>query len=84
MAKSRVQAVAFNTTVGIIQKFVTVAANLAIQIIFVRTLGEQYAGISALFTSVLTVLAFAELGIGTAITYNLYKPIAEKNYEKKI
>lgn len=82
MAKSRVQAVAFNTTVGIIQKFVTVAANLAIQIIFVRTLGEQYAGISALFTSVLTVLAFAELGIGNAITYNLYKPIAEKNYDK--
>lgn len=73
---------AFNTTVGIIQKVVTVVANLAIQIIFVRTLGEQYAGVSALFTSVLTVLAFAELGIGTAITYNLYKPIAEKNHEK--
>ncbi len=82
MNKSRVEAVALNTTIGIIQKVVTVIANLAIQIIFVRTLGEQYAGISALFTSVLTVLAFAELGIGTAITYNLYKPIAEKNYEK--
>ncbi|MBR4073263.1 MAG: oligosaccharide flippase family protein [Clostridia bacterium] len=82
MNKSRVQAVAFNTTVGIIQKVVTVIANLVIQIIFVRTLGEQYAGISALFTSVLTVLAFADLGIGTAIIYNLYKPIAEKNYEK--
>ena len=82
MAKSRIQAVAFNTTVGIIQKVVTVIANLVIQIIFVRTLGEQYAGVSALFTSVLTVLAFAELGIGTAITYNLYKPIADKDYEK--
>lgn len=80
--KSRLNAVAINTTIGIIQKIITVIANLAIQIIFVRSLGKQYAGISSLFTSVLTVLSFAELGIGTAITYNLYKPIAEKNTEQ--
>lgn len=74
--KSRVEAVAINSTFGIAQKIITVFANLAIQIIFVRTLGAEYAGISSLFTSILTVLSFAELGIGTAITYNLYKPIA--------
>lgn len=80
--KSRVNAVAVNTAFGIAQKAITVIANLAIQIIFIRTLGEQYAGISSLFTSLLTVLSFAELGIGTAITYNLYKPIAEKDTDR--
>ena len=82
MSKSRVQAVAVNTIIGIVQKIITVVANLLIQIIFVHTLGEQYIGISALFTSILAVLSFAELGIGTAIIYNLYKPIAEKDYDK--
>lgn len=82
MAKSRVQAVAVNTAVGVMQKIVTVICNFAIQIVFIRTLGAQYAGVSALFTSVLTVLAFADLGMGTAIAYNLYRPIAQHDHEK--
>lgn len=80
--KSRVNAVAINTAFGIGQKIITVIANLAIQIVFVRSLGEQYTGISSLFTSLLTVLSFAELGIGNAITYNLYKPIAENDTDR--
>ena len=51
--------------------------------VFLYVLGIQYAGVSSVFTNVLTVLSFAELGIGTAITYALYKPIAE-NDEKQI
>lgn len=82
MAKSRVQAVAVNTAVGAMQKIVTVICNFAIQIVFIRTLGAQYAGVSALFTSILTVLAFADLGMGTAIAYNLYRPIAQNDYER--
>lgn len=46
---------------------------------FLYILGIEYAGVSSVFTNVLTVLSFAELGIGTAITYALYKPIAEND-----
>lgn len=35
-----------------------------------------------LFSSILSVLSFSELGIGAAITYELYKPIADKDSEK--
>lgn len=49
---------------------------------FVKLLGKEYLGIEGLFTNVLTVLALTELGVGEAIVYSLYKPLAEKNEEK--
>lgn len=51
--------------------------------IFINILGEAYLGINGLLTNVLSMLSLAELGIGTAINFSLYKPIAE-NDEKKI
>ena len=50
--------------------------------VFIYYLGEGYLGINGLFTNVLGVLSFAELGIGTAINFSLYKPVAEQNIEK--
>ena len=35
-----------------------------------------------MFGNVLGILSFAELGIGTAMNYELYKPVANKDYEK--
>ncbi len=47
--------------------------------IFIRILGEQYLGVNGLFSNILSVLSLAELGIGTAITFALYAPLATKN-----
>lgn len=52
------------------------------RIVFVRTLGNEYLGLSGLFTNILTMLSLAELGIGNAIIYSLYKPLAEKDTKK--
>ena len=35
-----------------------------------------------MFTNILTILSFTELGIGSAIIYSLYKPLAEDDKEK--
>ena len=40
-------------------------------------------GINGLFTDILNILSLSELGVGTAITYALYGPIARKDYEKQ-
>lgn len=40
-------------------------------------LGVQYLGLNSLFTSILQVLNLAELGIGSAMVYSMYKPIAQ-------
>lgn len=50
--------------------------------VFVYVLGAEYLGVNSLFTDILTVLSFAELGIGNAMVYSLYKPLAEKDTEK--
>ncbi|MGM9978890.1 MAG: lipopolysaccharide biosynthesis protein [Clostridium sp.] len=50
--------------------------------IFINVLGAEYLGINGLFTNILTILSLAELGVGSAITFYMYKPIADKNTEK--
>lgn len=40
-------------------------------------LGVQYLGLNTLFISVLEVLNLAELGVGSAMVYSMYKPIIE-------
>lgn len=52
------------------------------RVFFVRQLGPEYLGINGLFSNILSMLSLAELGIGTAMIYELYKPVAQKNQEK--
>ena len=52
------------------------------RIFFIKILGSEYLGLNGLFTNILTVLSLAELGVGTAITYSLYAPLANKDEKK--
>lgn len=47
-----------------------------VRMVFIRTLPIEYLGVNGLFTNVLAMLSLAELGIGPAIVYSLYKPLA--------
>lgn len=69
----------FFTVVSQILKFILVFIG---RIIFVRVLGASYLGVNGLFSNVLTILSLADLGMTTAMMYNLYKPIAEDDKEK--
>lgn len=50
--------------------------------IFINVLGKSYLGVNGLLTNVLSMLSLAELGVGTAINFSLYKPIAEEDNKK--
>ena len=67
-----------NVMVLLIQTFLT----FFVRIIFVKYLNEQYLGIQGLFINIITMLSLADLGIGTAISYSLYKPLADNNTKK--
>lgn len=53
------------------------------RLIFIQYLSAAYLGINGLFSDVLGMLNLAELGIGTAMIYSLYLPVAQKK-EKSI
>lgn len=79
MSESRTKNVIRNTGAGIGVRLLTLLLNFVLKTVFIKVLGIQYTGVSSLFTDVLTILSFAELGIGSAITYALYKPVAEND-----
>lgn len=60
----------------------TILITFISRTIFIKILGSEYLGINGLFTNVLTILSLAELGIGNAIVYSMYKPIANKDEDK--
>jgi len=81
--KSRTEYSARNTTVAMTARIAAILAGYFTRVIFTHTLSEEYVGINGLFTDILNVLALSELGVGTAITYALYRPVSEKNVEKQ-
>ena len=61
---------------------ITIIIGLIAQALFIKILGSEYLGLNGLFSNIITMLGIVELGVGNAIIYNLYKPIAENNIEK--
>lgn len=67
---------------GMGSQFVTLFMRFIVRTIFIYTLGKEFLGIDGLFSNIISMLSLTELGFGTAITYKLYKPIAEKNEQR--
>lgn len=53
-----------------------------IRTIMIYSMGMEYVGLNGLFTSILHVLNLAEMGVGHAMIYSMYKPIAEDDTDK--
>jgi len=68
-----------NSTYAVIMQFLTIVLAFAVRTIFIKTLDVKYLGVNGLFTNILSILSLSELGLGTAITFSLYKPLAENN-----
>ena len=71
-----------NTGFAIVTQIFTQILGFVNRTIFIYFLGINYLGISGLFGNILMILSLAELGIGSAIVFNLYKPLAEKDTTK--
>lgn len=50
--------------------------------IFCSCLSEDIVGLNGLLTSIISMLSLAELGLGTAIGYQLYRPLSEHDNKK--
>lgn len=82
MAESRTRNVAVNIVVSLLAQALMLILNFILRTIFIKTLGIDYLGVNGLFSNVLSILSFAELGIGNAIIFSLYKPLADGDKER--
>lgn len=80
--KSRSSNAIKNIIVVILCQVATFAFSFVTRTIFINLLGDEYNGLTSFFQNVVSMLSFTELGVGTAIIYALYKPIADNDIEK--
>ena len=73
---TRTQASLKNLTAAFIGQGLGILISFIARRVFIECLDEQYLGINGLFSNILSVLSLAELGVGTAMTFALYKPLA--------
>lgn len=71
-----------NMITAVSSNVLTIIVGLVAQAVFIKILGSEYLGLNGLFSNVISMLGIVELGMGSAIIYNMYKPIAEENHEK--
>ena len=72
-----------NMYTGLIYQVLVLLFRFITRTVFIYCLGEKYLGINGLFSNILNLLSLADLGIGSALVFALYKPIAEKNEERQ-
>lgn len=82
MNNSRTKNSIINSIITVFTQVFIILISFIGRTFFIKFLGADYLGVNGLFTNILSVLSFAELGIGTAIIYSLYKPIASKDEMK--
>lgn len=76
MATNRVENAKRNLLFGILNRIVFTLVPFLSRTVLIYVLGMEYVGLNELLVSVLQVLNLADLGIGSAIVYALYEPVA--------
>lgn len=71
-----------NILISAIAQIVVLLSNFIIRKIFVSTLSVEYLGLNGLFSNIVSLLSLAELGVGSAILFSLYLPLAEEEWGK--
>lgn len=77
MRNNRTKAVMVNSSLAVSAQLVNLILNFVVRTLLIKSLGSEVNGLNGLFSNVVNILSFAELGIGSAISYSLYKPLAE-------
>lgn len=77
--KNRIEYSAINASVAMVSQALMIVFGYISRVVFVHTLSASYAGVNGLFADILGVLSLSELGIASAMSYALYRPIAQND-----
>lgn len=81
MRLSRTKNTLRNMVFGYLNSIINIILPFASRTVILYVMGTQYLGLSSLFSSILQFLSLTELGVGAAMVYSMYKPIAENDNE---
>lgn len=76
---SRLSNISRNVVWGFLGKAISLLLPFISRTVMISYIGMEYVGLNSLFVSVLQVLSVAELGVGAALVFSMYKPLAEGN-----
>ena len=79
---NRKQVATKNIIISAVAQIVILLSNFVIRRVFVDTLSVDYLGLNGLFSNIVSLLSLAELGVGGAIIFSLYLPLAEEDWGK--
>ena len=82
MKLKKVKNMKTNIIYGLLYRFLSLLFPFIIRTVMIHYLSAEYLGLSSLFVSILQALNLVELGIGSALVFNMYKPVAENDTKK--
>ncbi|WP_455640191.1 sugar transporter [Parabacteroides sp.] len=82
MNGSRTQKSIQNVRIALVYYFINLIINFLSRKVFIEYLGTEILGLNTTIVNLLQFLNLAELGIGAAISYTLYEPLANNNKNK--
>lgn len=71
-----------NIKYSVVGQITVLIISFFARLVFVKTLNAEYLGLNGLFSNLISLLSLAELGIGSAIIYSMYEPLANNDTEK--
>lgn len=70
-----------NILTGSVYRVINIILPFFTRTVILYVMGTKYLGLSSLFSSILSFLSLSELGLGAAMVYSMYKPIAQNDEE---
>lgn len=81
-SNSRIRNTVKNTLFGVGGQLFSQLMAFVYRTVFIHYLSASFLGVQGLFSNILSLLSLAELGVGNALTFSLYKPLAQKDTTK--
>ncbi len=64
-----------NVSISILSRVILLVSALFVRRLLIRCIGNEVNGLNSLYSSIIGMLTVAELGVGNAIVFSMYRPI---------
>ena len=68
-----------NVSISILSRVILLVSALFVRRLLIRCIGNEVNGLNSLYSSIIGMLTVAELGVGNAIVFSMYRPIVARD-----